>query len=196
VDQLPGEGDQQQQRGGDDEVHHPLVDRVVEVVAEEALDVGESVGAAGGGLLADQPDREGRGERLAEDREVRALHPAAEDEGAEDRGDGHRQQHGRGDGEERVLERPPPPREFGGRAVQLHEVGKVAGTGVGDLQVHRHRVAAEPEEHALPEREQSAAAPGQADADGDDRGAQVLGEQPEPEVRERQRGDGEQGERG
>ena len=48
--------------------------------------------------------------------------------------------------------------------------------------MHGHRVAAEPEEHALAEGEHAALAPGQADAERDDREAEVLGQQAEPEV--------------
>lgn len=66
----------------------------------------------------------------------------------------------------------------------LHEVRDVVPTdlGVGDLEVHAHHVAAEAEEHALPEHQHSATAPGQSDAHRDDRKAEELAEEAEPEV--------------
>ena len=47
---------------------------------KNVLEVGQPVGAAGRALLADQQDRERRGQRLGEDREVRAPDPAPEDQ--------------------------------------------------------------------------------------------------------------------
>ena len=55
--------------------------------------------------------------------------------------------------------------------------GARPAAGVGDLEVHAHDVAAEPEEHALAQHQHAATAPGQPDADRDDREAQVLAEQ-------------------
>jgi len=80
--------------------------------------------------------------------------------------------------------------------VQLHEVGQLARAGVGQLEVHRHRVAADAEEHALAQGEQPAATPRQADADRHDGDAEVLGEQVQPEVAEHQRRHREQDDRG
>ena len=170
---------------GDDEVDHPLVDRVVEVVAEEALDVGEAVGAAGGALLADQQDHQRGGQRLAEDREVGARAPGAGRPAS-------RAATATSIGSSTVMASSANTGLANGShhqgsasscAVELHEVGQVCpAPGVGELEVHGHRVAAEAEEHALAEGQHAAAAPGQADADGDDREAQVLGEQVEPEV--------------
>ncbi len=67
---------------------------------------------------------------------------------------------------------------------------------VGDLEMHRHDVCAEPEEHALPEGQHAAAPPGEPDSDGDDREAQELAEQAQPEVGQERRRDAEQHERG
>lgn len=49
--------------------------------------------------------------------------------------------------------------------------------GIGDLEVHRHHVCADSEEDALAEREHSASAPSQADADSDYGEAQEFGQQ-------------------
>lgn len=76
-----------------------------------------------------------------------------------------------------------------GQARGLHEVGHIlaAQVGVGDLQVHRHHVGAETEEHALTEGEHSTAPPRQTDSDGDDTEAEVFAELIEPEVRQHAR---------
>ncbi len=76
--------------------------------------------------------------------------------------------------------------------VQLHEIRQRAGTRVGQLEMHGHRVAAEAEEDALTEGQHPAPAPGQADADGDDGQAEILREQVEPEVAQHDRRDGEE----
>ena len=83
VHQLPHDGDEDQQRAGSDEEQHPLIDRVARGESEESQEVVQAVTATGR-LLADQKNREGRGQGLGEDREIGALHPALEDAQAED----------------------------------------------------------------------------------------------------------------
>src|SRR5207249_808181 len=68
-----------------------------------------------------------------------------------------------------------------------HEVRHVARPRLLELEMHGHGVAAEPEEHALPERQHPSLPPCQADADGDDRKTEVLGQQVQPEVAEHRR---------
>ena len=48
------------------------------------------------------------------------------------------------------------------------------------LEEHRHAVAAEPEEHALPQAEDSGIAPAQHQADSDERIGQIFADEIEP----------------
>src|SRR5690606_15888078 len=74
-------------------------------------------------------------------------------------------------------------------AAPHHEVGQVAAAIV-QIQVPGHRIAAEAEEDALAEGEHAALPPGQPDAERDDRVAEVLGEQAQPErLQQQRRGD-------
>ena len=57
---------------------------------KKPLEVVQPVGAAGRCRVADEQDRERGGQRLGQDREVRALDPAVEDREAEQAGDEHR----------------------------------------------------------------------------------------------------------
>src|SRR5690606_41197404 len=89
-------------------------------------DVCSSDLAAGGGLLADQQDRERRGQRLRQDREVGTANPAAEDrppQGERDdpryRDDGHER-------DQRGAERFPLPRHL---RSEERRVGKDARSG-------------------------------------------------------------------
>ncbi len=59
---------------------------VVERHAEDALEVGEAVVAAEAGLVAEEQQHRGEGQRLRDDREVDALDARAEGEVAEDEG--------------------------------------------------------------------------------------------------------------
>ena len=138
-------------------------------------DVGQAVGAAGEPLLADQQDHEGGGQRLGEDREVRAAHPLPEHQQAQHAAPpavGSTHHHGQR--EHRVAERLPQRRQLSRRRSTTMKSGRLPGAGVDQLQVHAHRVAAEAEEHALAEGEHAAVPPGQVDADRDDREAEVL----------------------
>ena len=111
-------------------------------------------------------------------REVRALDATFEDAETQCRGEGRRQNHDRQQREGGGGERFPVGGQFP-HPGDLHEVGHVVAANlcVGDLEVHAHHVAAEAEEHALAQNQHSAPAPGQPDADGDDREAQELAEQ-------------------
>ena len=79
--------------------------------------------------------------------------------------------------------------------VPVHEVGNagrrldlgVGGARCFELQERRHAVAAEPEEHPLPEAENAGVAPAQHQTDGDERVGQILADQVEPEDVEHQR---------
>ena len=64
-----------------------------------------------------------------------------------------------------------------------------ADMGRLELEIHRHAVAAEAEEHALPQAEDAAEAPAQHQADGDEGVGEILRDQIEPEDIERQRQD-------
>ena len=92
------------------------------------------------------------------------------------------------------LERQPEERQLGD-LVPVHEVrdaGRRLDLGVRDargfeLEEHRHAVAAEAEEHALPQAQNAGIAPAQHQADGDEGVGQILADQVEPEDVERQR---------
>ena len=185
--ELADQRDHRQQHARGDEEQHLLVHRVVEVEPEEAAEVVQARGAAGRRLVADEQDREGRGQRLRQDREVGAADPAAEGREAEQARRRARAARGSPGSSPRAdrngSHQPGTPSE----EMQGHEVGGAAGAGVGELEVHRHQVGADAEEHALPERQHAAPAPGQPDPDGDHRVAEVLAEQVEPERRQQRR---------
>ena len=111
---------------------------------------------------------------MTEDREVGTSHASPEDAGAEQprqrRGERHDQQERDESGAHRF-----PPGGYHPRAVELHEVGHAAWTGVGELEVHGHQIAAKAEEDALAHGEHAASAPGETDADGDHGQAKELG---------------------
>jgi hypothetical protein len=64
-----------------------------DVVAEDALEVGEAVVAAEAGLVAEEQQHRGVGQRLGDDREIHALDPRAEGEVAEHEGHQRRHRH-------------------------------------------------------------------------------------------------------
>ncbi len=118
-------------------------------------------------------------ERLRDDREVRSRDAPAEDE------IGERGRRNRGQHEDRGRSRtpdsrtaPPPPRQRRS-AAPLHEVGQRSRIGAREFEVHRDRVAAEREEHALPETQDAAGAPDQGHAEREDRHREKPAEQRE-----------------
>ena len=92
------------------------------------------------------------------------------------------------------LERHPEERQLRD-LIPVHEVGDagrrldlgVRGARCFELQERRHAVAAEPEEHALPEAENAGVAPAQHQTDRDEGVGQILADQVEAEVVEHQR---------
>ena len=64
-----------------------------------------------------------------------------------------------------------------------------------ELEEHRHAVAAEAEEHALPEAQDAGIAPAQHEAERDEGVGQILADQVEPEDVERQRQDDDEEQR-
>ena len=76
--ELPDHGDDEQQHAGGDEVQHPPVGRVVQGEPEERTKPVESVATTDAGL-PDEKDGQCGGQRLGQDREVRALDATFED---------------------------------------------------------------------------------------------------------------------
>ena len=73
-----------------DEVEDELGVVGADVPAVQRAQVGDAVDAAGVALLADDQDRQDRGDRLGDDREVDAADPALEHRGADDEGEERR----------------------------------------------------------------------------------------------------------
>ena len=165
-----------------------------DVPAEQRAQIGDAVDAAGVALPADDQDGQHGGERLGDDREVDAADAPLEHGGAEDEGRDRRHHNDRDQRERQRLERDPEERQLGD-LVPVHEVRNARrrlDLGVRDarrfeLEERRHAVAAEPEEHSLPEAENAGVAPAQHQADGDEGVGEILADEIEPEDVERQR---------
>ena len=134
-----------------------------------------------------------------DDGEVDAADPALEHRGANDEGEDRRHQDDRQDRQRETVERFPEQRQLGD-LIPVHEVGNarrrldlgVLDAGRLELEVHRHAVAAEAEEHALPEAQDAAIAPAQHESDRDKGVGQIFGDQVETEHIQRQRQDDDQ----
>jgi hypothetical protein len=159
-------------------------------VAEDALEIGETVVAAETGFVAEEEQHRRVGQRLRDDREIDALDARTEGEVAEDesdqrRHDEHQQRH-----PEKAVATDPEPRQFL-PVEEDHEIRQIAlVTAVTpDLahQVHAEGVAAEGEEQPMAERENAAVAPDQVHRHGDDRVAEDLAGQGDEVGRQVQR---------
>ncbi|MEY9169876.1 hypothetical protein ABIF15_001108 [Bradyrhizobium elkanii] len=170
-----------------------------DIPAMQRSQVGDPVDAAGVALLAHDQDGHDRGDRLRDDREIDAADPALEHRSADDEGEDRRHQDDRDQRYREAVERLPEERQRG-ELVPIHEIGDARrrlDLGVRDrrrleLEVHRHAVAAEAEEHALPQAQDAAIAPAQHEADPDEGIGQIFGDQVEAEDIERQRQDEKQ----
>ena len=170
-----------------------------DVPSLEGAQVGHAVDAAGIALLPHDQDGQDRGDGLGDDREVRAADAALEHRGADDQREqaGHQDDGENGEGE--TVERLPEQRQRGD-LIPVHEIrnaGRGLDLGVRDaggfqLEEHRHAVAAEAEEHPLPQAQNAAIAPAQHQPDRDKGVGQIFRDQVEAEHIQRQRQDHEQ----
>ena len=157
------------------------VPSVVQVEAEEVLEVGEAVVAAEAHVVAEERQHQRVAERLRDDREVDARHARPEREPAEHQREQRRHEHHHQHREPEVVEPVPEPRQP--LPVQEHhEVGQhriAVDAARADLphQVHAHRVAAEREERRVAEAEDAAVAPDEIDGQREHRVAQVLADE-------------------
>ena len=133
------------------------------------------------------------------DREIRTADAALEHRGADDQRKQSRHQDDGENGEGETVERLPEQRQRGD-LVPIHEVrdaGRRLDLGVLDagsfqLEEHRHAVAAEAEEHPLPQAQNAAIAPAQHQPDRDEGVGQIFRDQVEAKHIQRQRQDHEQ----
>src|SRR3546814_5702881 len=93
-------------------------------------------------------------------REIDAADPPPEHQPGEGRRDQPRQQEDADDRHEAAFEHAPPPGQFGDTAPH-HEIGQFAVAKPVELEVHRQGIAAQAEEDALTEAEDSPFAPEQ-----------------------------------
>ncbi len=158
--------------------------------------VGDAVDAAGITLLADDQDGQDRSDGLGDDGEIDAADPAFEHRSTDQEGKERRNDQDGQNGECQAVERLPEERQLGD-LIPVHEIRNAGGRldlGVFDaggleLEVHRHGVTAETEEHALPKAENPAISPAQHEADRDEGVGQIFRDQIEAEYVERQRQD-------
>ena len=137
----------------------------------EGAQVGHAVDAAGVALLSHDQDGQDRGDGLGDDREIGAADAALEHRGADDQGKDARHQDDGGDGKGEAVERLPEQRQRGD-LIPVHEIGNagrrldlgVLDAGCFQLEKHRHAVAAEAEEHALPQAQECRHSPSTAPA--------------------------------
>ena len=170
-----------------------------DVPSLQGAQVGHAVDAAGVALLPDDQDGQDRGDGLGDDREIGAADAALEHRGADDQGEQAWDQDDGENGEGETVERLPEQRQRGD-LIPVHEIrdaGRGLDLGVLDaggfqLEEHRHAVAAEAEEHALPQAQNAAIAPAQHQPDRDKGVGQVFRDQVEAEHIQRQRQDHEQ----
>ena len=164
-----------------------------DVPAEQRLQVGHAVDAAGVALLADDQHGQDQRHRLRDDGEVHAADAALEHREADDEGQqrGH-QRSPRAASSGRLLNGS----QNSGSSVSWFQSMKSGMPGVDwilvlirvaslELEEHRHAVAAEAEEHALAQAQHAAVAPQHHQADGDEGVGQVLADQVEAEDVER-----------
>ena len=182
-----------------DEVQDDLGVVRPDVPSLQRAQVGHAVDAAGIALLPDDQDGQDRGDGLGDDREIGAADAALEHRRADDQGEqaGHQDDGENGEGE--TVERLPEQRQRGD-LIPVHEIGNAGGrldlgvldAGGFELEEHRHAVAAEAEEHALPQAQNAAIAPAQHQPDRDEGVGQIFRDQVEAEHIQRQRQDHEQ----
>ena len=193
------EQDAAEQAGDLDEIQHELGVVGADVPALQRAQIGDAVDAAGVTLLADDQDGQDRRDGLGDDGEIDAADPPLEHRRADQEGKERRNDQDRQDGECQAVERLPEERQLGD-LIPVHEIGNAGGRldlGVGDarrleLEVHRHAVAAEAEEHALTQAQNPAVAPAQHQADRDKGVGQIFRDQIEAEDVEAERQDHDQ----
>ncbi len=189
-----GREDAAEQTGDADEVEDQFCAVGADVPAFQRAQIRDAVDAAGVALLADDQDGQDRGDRLRDDREVDAADAPLEHRGSDDEGEESRHQHDHQDRQRQAVERLPEERNLGD-LIPVHEVRdagrrldlRVCHAGRLELQVHRHAVAAEAEEHSLPEAQDAAETPAQHKAHRDEGVGEIFADQVEAEHIERQR---------
>ena len=170
-----------------------------DIPALQRAQVGDAVDAAGVTLLTDDQDGQDRGDRLGDNGEIRTADPPLEHRSADNEGEDRRNRDDCEDRESQAVERLPEERELR-ELIPVHEVrdaGRRLDLGVGDagcfqLEKHRHAVAAEAEEHSLPEAQNATISPTDNEADRNKRVGQIFRDQVEPEDIQGQRQDNNQ----
>ena len=158
--------------------------------------VGDPIDAAGIALLAHDQDGQDRSDGLGDDGEIDAADPAFEHRSTDQEGKERRNDQDGQNGECQTVERLPEQRQLGD-LIPVHEIRNAGGRldlGVGDaggfkLEVHRHGVAAETEEHALAKAEDAAISPAQDEADRDESVSKIFRDKVEAKDVQRQRQD-------
>ena len=179
-----------------EEVENDLGVVGTDIPSLERAQVGHAVDAAGVALLTHDQDGQDRGDRLRDDGEIGAADAALEHRSTNDQGKDARHQDDGGDGEGEAVERLPEQRQRGD-LIPVHEIGNAGGRldlGVLDarcleLEKHRHAVAAETEEHALPQAQDAAIAPADHQPQRHEGIGQVFRDEVEPEDIETERQD-------
>src|ERR1700733_14119933 len=188
--------DANEQAGDFEEIQYELGVVGPDVPALQRAQIGDAVNAAGVTLLADDQNGQDRGDGLGDDGEIDAADPALEHRSTNQEGKERRNDQDGQNGECQTVERLPEERQLSD-LIPVHEIGNAGGRldlGVGDagglkLEVHRHGVTAEAEEHPLAKAEDAAISPAQDKADRDESVSQIFRDKVEAKDVQRQRQD-------
>ena len=153
----------------------------LQVEAENVLEIGQTVIAAEAHVVAKEREHEREGQRLGDDREIDAADPRAKREEPEEIGKQARHQEHHDGREPELIEAVPVP----GQLAPVEEDHEIRKFGIAidaaraDLahEIHAHGIAAEREESAMAEAQDSAKSPDEIDRQREHGKTKILAEQ-------------------